>query len=358
MTKKRLLISISSHGFGHFSMTAPVINQLLAENNVEIILRTQVPEYLIQSRLNAPVTIIHESADFGMKMDSSLDVDFAQSAAAYKTLHSQWDKSVEQEMESLQAIKPDLILANIPYLTLAAASRLKIPSLAYCSLNWADITLSYFKNEPEFVNEYIPQMNDAYNSAEKFICPAPSMNMPGLRNVENVGPVCTIGKDRKQEILTQFDLLKSSRLVLISAGGVPTPIPVNDWPVIDNVVWVCAWSARFNRQDIISLSDLSLPFPDLTASADLIVTKPGYGTVSESVCLAKPALYVRRPDWAEEPGLIDWWHRNGVAKEISRTQFFSGDFVNELHELVEMPAKQRHEPVGIMQVVEIINSYL
>lgn len=356
--KKRLLICISSHGFGHFAMTSPIINQLIAENNFDLVLRTEVPEYLIAGRLSQPIKLIGSSSDFGMQMTSSLDVDIKRSEKAYREVHENWSGNIENEVKQLEAIEPDLILANIPYLTLAAANELGVTSLAYCSLNWAEIVASYFETQQDFVQRFIPQMNEAYNYATHFLCPAPAMSMPALSNVKSVAPVCTLGTPQKDKILEKFHLSENSKLVLISAGGVSTHIPVEEWPQVNNIVWVCAWSQRSQRQDILSLDELNMRFSDLTASIDAVVTKPGYGTVSEAACHGKPALYVKRGDWAEEPYLIDWWHKNGLVREISREQFFRGEFVESLLNLLEYDPVPPIQPDGISQVTDIINGYL
>ncbi len=355
--KKRLLICISSHGFGHFAMTAPIINQVLREDNFEIILRTTVPDFLIKSRLNTAVAVINEASDFGMQMKSSLDVELGKSLARYRGFHRHWVANVKQEAAKLAEIKPDLILANIPYVTLAAAQQLGIKSLAYCSLNWAGIVTNYFSDQADFVDQYIPQMLAAYNSAQAFICPAPSMAMPALHNVVKVAPVCSVGQSQRAKILTKLNLAPSSKLVLISAGGVATPIPVDTWPVAKDVIWLCAWSIKSQRKDIVSIDDIGIAFSDLMASVDAVITKPGYGTVSESVCHAVPGLFVRRGDWAEEPYLIEWWQQNGVTQEISRQQFFAGNFVAVLSELWQSPIKKPLAPAGVGQAVDIINHY-
>ena len=59
------------------------------------------------------------------------------------------DALLEREKQVLRDIRPDLIVANIPYLTLAAAQQLGIPNLAFCSLNWAELYQHFFAARPE-----------------------------------------------------------------------------------------------------------------------------------------------------------------------------------------------------------------
>ena len=89
---------------------------------------------------------------------------------------------------------PDLLLADIPYLSLAAAERLRIPALALCSLNWADILAGYCQDEPDLAELRAPMLA-AYHSAVAVLQPAPSMPKPDLTNVQPIGPIAALAPD-------------------------------------------------------------------------------------------------------------------------------------------------------------------
>ncbi len=57
--------------------------------------------------------------------------------------------------------------------------------------------------------------------------------------------------------------------------------------------------------------------PELLASADLVITKPGYGTFVEAACHGVPVLYLERPDWPEAPALCDWLEAQGAGERLS-----------------------------------------
>ena len=63
----------------------------------------------------------------------------------------------------LQQARPDLVLANVAYLPLAAAHDAKIPAAALCSLNWADIYVHYCGKRPEAA-AILAEMRTAYAS--------------------------------------------------------------------------------------------------------------------------------------------------------------------------------------------------
>jgi len=68
--------------------------------------------------------------------------------------------------------------------------------------------------------------------------------------------------------------------------------------------------------------------PDLTAVADVILGKLGYGTVSECVDSQTPFVYVSRPLFVEEHGLRRLLEQSGVGHELSRTAFECGDWAH------------------------------
>jgi len=353
-----LLACVSAHGFGHFAMTAPVLNHIRENVDVKLSIRTTLPAELIHARIDGDVHIIPEVSDFGMVMHSSLDVDLQASAKAYQRFHENWSEKIQNEAELLKAHKADLIIANIPYLTVAAARQASIPCIAYCSLNWADIFQEYFSKDLSDASRYLTQMRDAYNSANEFVCPTPSMEMKGLDNIIRVGPVAKIGNNQQKLLKRQLGVTQEKKLVLITPGGVETPVPVDSWPVHEAVHWITSWDYQTKRDDVTRITELSWAFNDVLASCDAVITKPGYGTVTEAVCNNIPALYVLRGDWAEELFLVNWWQENGIIQEITRDQFFSGNIRDALNALWQQPKKSPVKPTGIEQLSDIAIRYI
>ncbi|KAI0671425.1 hypothetical protein C8Q78DRAFT_1153157 [Trametes maxima] len=66
--------------------------------------------------------------------------------------------------------------------------------------------------------------------------------------------------------------------------------------------------------------------PDLTAAADVLLGKLGYGTVSECVDACTPFVYVPRPLFIEEHGLRLFLQHAGVGVELARAQYEQGEW--------------------------------
>ena len=75
----------------------------------------------------------------------------------------------------------------------------------------------------------------AYRSARVFLCPAPSMAMPGLANTAAIAPIAARGRRR--------DLGIEGKAVLVALGGFEHRLPVDDWPRVPGIRWLVpqAW---------------------------------------------------------------------------------------------------------------------
>ena len=353
-----LLVAISPHGFGHTAQTAVVVNALRRRlPELRLTLRTTVPMTLLQSRFAGDWALDASADDFGMEMASAIDVRAEDSARAYARWHQDWQHKVATTAETLAAMAPDLVLANVPYLSLAAAAHAEIPAIAMCSLNWADIYRYYCGFAPE-AKEIHGQMLAAYNSAALFLQTEPGMPMPDLTNRRSIGPLARLGTDHRREIHEHLDLPATIRLVLVNMGGISMRLPMEDWPRLEHIRWIVEPSWQVHRSDVIPLDVLDLSFTDILASCDAVIAKPGYGLIAEAGCNAVPMLYVRRRDWPEEPYLIAWLERQGRCLEISRDELQRGELLDALEQLWAMPPPVQVIPTGVDQGADALQRML
>lgn len=341
-----LAVAISAHGYGHGAQTAAVLAALRARRpDLRLSLLTGLPRGFLQERIPGAFELIDWRADFGMQMRSALDVDLDRSAADYAAFHAEWDARVAATGRLLAGLAPDLLLANIPYLPLAAAAHIGLPSVALCSLNWAGIYRHYFSGRPE-APALLAAMEAAYDSAEAFLCPAPSMAMPELQKVRPIGPVARLGRDVRAAVCARLGVASSRRLVLIAPGGIELRLPLETWPEDPQIVWLVPSEWALRRHDIRDFAALGFPFTDVLASVDAVLGKLGYGTVAECACNGTPLLYIPRPDWPEERFLADWLHAHGRCLLIERDRVARGALRDALDAVWEQRAPPPPRPSG------------
>ncbi len=354
-----LLVDISFHGYGHISQVVPVLTGLRAlRPELRITVRTRAPESMLRQRIACDFTHIQTALDFGMVMSSAVDVEVQQSAAAYRVFHANWNHRIRDEAAAMRALKPDLLLADIPYLSLAAARHAGIPAVALCSLNWADVYRHYCTG-----NHFDPgvhaEIMEAYQSAQCFLQPQPCMPMPELCNTRRIAPIARVGQANRARIDQHFGQRTSSKkLILVGMGGMEFRLPMHNWPRLPDVHWLVPAAWDMQRDDISPFDAIGMTFSDLLASSDAVLTKPGYGTFSEAACAGVPLFSLKRPDWPEEPYLVNWLQQHGVCIEVERADLNSGAWLSLLPQAWSACRPAPPQPSGALEAAQYLHELL
>jgi hypothetical protein len=354
---RHLFVDISSHGFGHLAQTAPVLNRLAElRPGLRLTLRTALPPEKLAQRIAAPFELIAAASDFGYRMIDALTIDGPATAAAYRNAHADFSAQVEAEAGLFRRLGIDAVFANVSYLPLAGAARAGLPATAMCSLNWADLFDHFFGREPWAASIHA-EMIKAYRAAT-FLRTTPGMPMPMLDRVIGIGPIATIGSARRAELREKVGAGDTARIVLVALGGIPTRLPIEDWPALANTHWLVPAAWQVARPDMSAFEPLGWPFADLLASSDAVVTKPGYGTFAEAACNGTAVLYQRRGDWPEQDCLIEWLSKNARAREIAGDELRSGALGAALDEVIAAAVPPVPAPDGIEQAARHLATLL
>ena len=333
----RLLVAISHHGLGHLAQAAPVLNALhAARPDLEFLVWSGLPRAALAARIHAPFTHRHEPADVGLVMHDAVRVDLDASRAAYRAFHQDWAARVAREAAWLRDQGMAGVLADVACLPLAAAARAGIPGVALCSLNWVDIVGAYLAEQPGMAR-VLARMAAAYRSARVFLRATPAMAMDWLENRETLPPIAARGVNRGGELRSRLGL-NDDRLVLIGFGGVnyqAAAVP----PPLAGVRWLVPDECLADRPDVIPFSRTGLPFIDLLASSDALITKVGYGSFVEAAAAGLPVLYIDRPDWPETPFLANWLLDHANAAAIGEAQLSTPEIGARLAALWRLPPR-------------------
>ena len=354
-----LLVAISSHGFGHLSQVAPVVNRLNELiPQLKITVRAALPEAQLRSRLHHFDTLQHATDDFGMVMNHAFSVDTHASLARYQSLHQEWDHKVKALAQQLMDAEVDVVLADVPYLPLAAAQVAGIPSVALCSLNWADILSHYVgMDKPQPI---INTMYAAYQSARYFLQPAPSMAMPTLSNQRPIGPCCAPGIAQRQTLRNTVQTQKNLNnpwLILVGMGGIPFELSLEHWPTQYQdrpLCYLVSPSSANTHPNALSVEATGLSYAALVASVDVIITKPGYGMFAEAAAAGVPVLFTARGEWPETEALVTWLQDKAHCAQITTEALRAGTFEKELSKLLTQGPYTPVAPTGNDEAAALI----
>jgi len=354
----RLLVAITAHGQGHAVLLAPVVAALArALPRLEVAVRSALPPAVLGplfpgARLLAP----REPSDFGMRMraDAPLEVDLPASRAAYARVLAEWDARLDTATAEIESLRPDLVLASAGFMPLAAAARAGVPAALLSPLNWAGILAGYGAD-----GRLVERLTGAYATAREVLATTPGMAMSELPQARRIGLLGRPGTERRAALRARLGLPAEARLALLSLGGGATPpLPLERWPRLDGLTLLLAGPVPPDRADLRSLDGLGFDFPDLMASVDAFVGKPGYGAFGNAGVAGLPVLYQPRDDWPEAPALVAWLERRGAARAIAPEALAAGALAGPLRDLLDGPRPAPLPATGIADAMAVLEPYL
>jgi len=281
---------ISGHGFGHASRSIELMRALIhRQPDARVLVKTLAPRWLFALAQLPGLTHEAFETDVGMTQTDSLTMDVADTARRAAAFYGDFDRRADSEAAFLRASGASIVLGDIPPLAHAAAARAGIPSIAVGNFTWDWIYEGYSTFERDAPGA-IQIIRDAYSHATR------ALRLPMHGGFASMSSVTTdIPMIARRSAQSRGDTRRAMNIpgdrpfVLASFGGYGLDIAFDD-------------IAQRERLTVLS-PGAALPPPlqyqDLVAAADLVITKPGYGIVSECVANGTPLLYTSRGQFVE-----------------------------------------------------------
>lgn len=339
-------------------MTAPVLRALAGRNPaLRLTVRASAPEAFLREHLPPGARLLPASADLGMAMHHALGVDVSASLEWYRATCADWDRRVEAAAAELVRLEADAVLSNIAFLPLAAAARAGMASAAFSCLNWADV-FEHYCGSALGGRAIVSRLRAAYAGADLFLAPEPAMRMPWLPNRRALPPVARLGTPDRDGLRQRLGTVPGDRVVLLSLGGMAYPLDVSLWPILPGLQVVAGMAVEGEHPQVHPAEALGMRWIDLVASSDAVLTKPGYGTVTEAACNGIPVLYLARDGWPEEPFLVNWLRSHGRSLELPRHALTAGQLAEPLQALMAQPVPVPPVPDGAVQAALCLEAWL
>ena len=352
--------AISGHGYGHAAQVVPVLNALSTlVPGVTAILRTTVPASFFRDRLTIPWDLQPVQQDVGCVQDGPLKIDIEATWAAHHRFHKTWEARLSDEVAAMQAASPALVIADIPYLAIEAGSRAQIPTVALASLTW-DLVLKEYSHASDNSHQQLIQcIRASYAKAHMALRITPAPKIDVFFNIIEIGPIASPASPERDRLASALALAPDERTVLVGFGGIPlSSLPLEQMEQLRHYRFLFDGPVPQGYSRIHSTTALPFSFKTLLASVDIIMTKPGYGTIVEAVALQQPVVYVRRYNFADEPPLVDYLHRYGRGVELSIDDFTQSRWEPALQQALAAPVPSLPPPpTGAVEAAEVIVRY-
>ena len=345
-----IVFYVSGHGFGHASRTIEVINALLARRpETRVGVRTSAPRWLFDLTVKGKVAFSTLECDTGVVQIDALTLDEADTIRRAWSFHSDLVTRAASETRVLRELGAGLIVGDIPAAGLRGKRRVgdtvdrpwqlhvglglcRLPACASCAVAAT--------GDPRCVRQVVDG--------------AAAADVGRLRDLlERQGhPVHRAARGRTREEVCKILKLPSDKpIVLVSFGGYG--LPGLDTDVLSKfkkytVVGTANVAVGRTRKEtptaerkgaFININeeamyDAGIRYEDLVGAAEVVVTKPGYGIISECIANDAAVLYTSRGHFPEYDVIVEDMPKYLRTSFINQEELFGGKWEPYLDKLL------------------------
>lgn len=382
---KPIAYYITAHGYGHGTRSCDILRALhRLRPEQPVIVTTDLSRDFLQSRLAGcdNLTFRKGAFDVGLVQKDSIQSDLFQTLEKLETLYASEEKLVEQERRFLEENNVALVVADIPAIPLTAAQRAGLPNIAIGNFSWDWIYEAYIPDNPRWAF-FVEKFRSVYEKTDLLLrLPfAPPMtqftNRKDIPLLANPGTPCREKiRDLRFGIATSLPSFASASTFGGRDSGVPTldirhSTPDTDKPWVllsftsldlnfqalekirknDAYEFFCVQPLDFSVPHIYAIDRHQVCFADILASCDIVISKPGFGLVSECIVNKKPLIYSDRGDFAEYPYLVEGIEKYLRNVHLPSEQLYAGDFFQALEKIKSAPEPKDHLASGGAEMI-------
>jgi len=326
-----LVAYVSGHGYGHLTRLCEVLRAVRSlDPSVPVTLVGEVPEGLARRAVPGLLSTRPVPCDVGLLQRNALEIDELATAERCREFDSRWEERVASEANFLRETGARLVLGDIPPLAFAAARRAGVRSLALGNFSWDWIYRHLAARQPTLL-ETAERAALAYAAADLLLELPFAGDLSAFRRREQVGLVARrprVGRPEARRLLG----LGTQPVVLVSFGGIGLP-------ALTPAVLAPNRGLRFllpPELGIGRLQALGLDYPDVVGAADVVLTKPGYGIVSDAIAAGTRVVYTERGDFPEYHILVREMPKYLACTYVSAEDLLAGRLSEPIARVLEI----------------------
>ncbi len=289
---------ISGHGLGHATRDIETLHALLARApDARIVVRTSAPAWIFDRTAPPGIDLQPAVVDAGVVELDDVTVDEAATVREAQRFYATFERRVDDEARVLTALRPDVVVGDIPPLAFAAAARAGVRSLALGNFTWDWIYAGYDAMHRD-APDVLPAIRGAYGMATRALRLPFHGGFDAMRSVTvDVPLIARTSTADRADTRRRLGIPDDRPAIVASFDRFGLDLPRD----------ALARADRFTLVDssFAALDAHRLQYKDLIAAADIVVSKPGYGIASECASNGTALLYTLRTGFREYGLLVD-----------------------------------------------------
>jgi hypothetical protein len=326
MKSSAIFYYVSGHGYGHAVRSAEVICAL---NHLR-------PDMTIIVRSSAPAGIFKDSGcrftyhsgtyDIGVVQSDGLTMNIPETIRQYRDLSDDFPDLEKEEIHAARKAGIGGIISDVPSFAFRVSSALGIPGVAISNFSWDWIYEEWEETYPD-VTPLLADIREEYTLCDRLFRLPFSVPLSVFQSEETVPMIGRKARLNQRDVRKRLHLPQNRPLILISFGGLGLKsASLAGLQSMTSYTFLSVGSKGFPCREIShsELTSKGILYQDLVGASDIVVSKPGYGIVTECVANQTPLLYTDRGPFREYDIITEQLRTILPALYIDRVNFESG----------------------------------
>lgn len=319
-----IVFYISSHGFGHMTRCLGIIENILKTSEYKIYIACNKNQndfaklYLFQYKDR----IVYKDivTDIGLvNKENTLEVDKDKLENRLIKFTSSWEEIVDNEYESIKSLNLKCILSDISPIGCVVGNKFQLPTILISNFTWVE-QYEHLNLNQDIINRF----RTVYSYIDRFVkydlCLP--IDVIDVNDSYEVGFTCRkIDKNKVEAIKQQY-----GNSIFITCGKSATLNSINVKNFIGTIFTTSGIEINCNNNSkVIQLPVEILDTQNYIAASDMVITKSGWGTISEAVIGQSSLVLIERPSAKEDSFNISELKKRNLAISITEEELVDID---------------------------------
>lgn len=315
-----IYVAVTAHGFGHATRSAAVIHELLQlDPDILPIFVTTTPRWLIEKYLQGRYLHRPRHLDVGVIQKDGLRMDLDSTLKALQDLQSRSQQLIRAEVDFIQTNRVRLVYGDIPPLATAIAEAAGVPCWMQGNFGW-DFIYRPFGDAFQPLVAWIESLYQRCQQLFQLPMHEPMSAFPHRVPVGLTGGDPLLEPEQVRDNL-KLDPHRPTALLTFGGFGIDN-FPYRELNSCSDWQFISFDADTPELPNLLRLDGTQWRPVDIMPVCERVVSKPGYGTISEALRVGVPLTCVTREGFAESDLLIAGLKRYGRHQIVSQQQFF------------------------------------
>lgn len=331
---KKICFYTSDYGYGHAARDIALIREIQRDGFAEVLVKTDTAFDFMRSSLPG-CDMKRRRNDIGLiYRDDTVEVDRDSTERALEEWVGSWDNYIRTERDFCKDNKIDLVISDITPQSFLLAEDLGVPGVGFSNFTWHYIFFNLLGNCTA-----VQRLEEAYKAGDLALVLPFHEEMRFFKARKEIPLVSREITVKRETLRARHGLQKDELLIYLGVGKSLGPGVFKNLRGMDLsgkkllISSSLELTSAIPQEIIVRIPPTETESQNYLATADLVISKTGYSTVSEAIRGRVPMFLFRREGYEEDRLIAQGVESLGIGQEIQVDDFLEGRCMEKLSDL-------------------------